>query len=567
MTLNELEGFYTFITKTRFCYIVTYYVLETEIRNKLKALGLTDADVDALANTNKPNQAEADAYLNEAITALTNAPPVPQPTGEDIDPRTFAMVALNNTTPPITPMELKYWGTIFVQVNNPGDVPVKVKGKTRLDWFHPSGAEITYVDIDTTDWVDVTLNAPDAGLYYLQVEWGATSFVSVDIPGIPAGILGAKPGTVSADKSCAMDFNGSATYFYVPQWTPYFIFGTDSIDSGRPLIATITDPNGVQYQINDTVGTEHEFDSPIPGLWNVSGLSTGSAYGSIYLRNILPLFWHDPEFLLVPKWHSIRINAAAEGGTTRPDPGYIYTTAPGTYSNGKTFVLVAIPSPDYSFVQWNENGSLYSADNPIWLPCSEDHDLTPVFVYSPPSGSYAITISASSGGTTNPEPGRITLLEGNQLSIEAKPDDGYKFDHWEGDVTGTDSLVTITVTKTMSIIAVFSPNLPPTVSYTVNIGSSVGGHTNPPTGEFTVLKNSQYDVEAIPDDGYRFDHWSGDISGTDGHITITVEKNISIVAVFVPLNIPPSSHVGWGIAVATGVITVAAIILSKRSGS
>jgi len=40
-------------------------------------------------------------------------------------------------------------------------------------------------------------------------------------------------------------------------------------------------------------------------------------------------------------------------------------------------------------------------------------------------------------------------------------------------------------------------------------------------------------LEAVPDYGWRFDGWSGDVSGTDNPITITVSGDLSITATFV----------------------------------
>ena len=48
---------------------------------------------------------------------------------------------------------------------------------------------------------------------------------------------------------------------------------------------------------------------------------------------------------------------------------------------------------------------------------------------APPT--YTLTISATPGGTTNPPPGPYQYAEGDTVTVEAIPDLGYNFDHWE----------------------------------------------------------------------------------------------------------------------------------------
>ncbi|MEF8880185.1 MAG: hypothetical protein V5A64_07340, partial [Candidatus Thermoplasmatota archaeon] len=43
---------------------------------------------------------------------------------------------------------------------------------------------------------------------------------------------------------------------------------------------------------------------------------------------------------------------------------------------------------------------------------------------------------------------------------------------------------------------------------------------------------AEVQVKAIPDSGYVFDHWSGDVSGTDNPLNVTMDDNKSIVAHF-----------------------------------
>ncbi len=77
--LNELKGFYTFVTKIRDLYVINYMFAEPAIRDELKNKGLTDSEINALQDFTPPTAAEAVAWLNEARTAFgisLNSPPV-----------------------------------------------------------------------------------------------------------------------------------------------------------------------------------------------------------------------------------------------------------------------------------------------------------------------------------------------------------------------------------------------------------------------------------------------------------------------------------------------------------
>ena len=81
---------------------------------------------------------------------------------------------------------------------------------------------------------------------------------------------------------------------------------------------------------------------------------------------------------------------------------------------------------------------------------------------------YDLTISASGQGTTNPDPGTHSYSQGTSVTITATPASGWRFDHWGGDASGTNSSVTITMNSNKSIVAYFVPNQPPTCSISAN---------------------------------------------------------------------------------------------------
>lgn len=71
-----------------------------------------------------------------------------------------------------------------------------------------------------------------------------------------------------------------------------------------------------------------------------------------------------------------------------------------------------------------------------------------------------LTIDAQEGGITDPAPGTWALTQGDTITITAVPAEGYRFDHWEGDIAGMPNPATFQVNSDTSIVAVFTPYYP-----------------------------------------------------------------------------------------------------------
>jgi hypothetical protein len=76
--------------------------------------------------------------------------------------------------------------------------------------------------------------------------------------------------------------------------------------------------------------------------------------------------------------------------------------------------------------------------------------------------------------------------------------------------------------------------VPATTTYTVTTGTVSGGSINLEPLQSDYLVNENVSVSAIPDTGYAFDHWTGDLSGTSPTVTMNIRGNKSISAIFNP---------------------------------
>jgi parallel beta-helix repeat protein len=100
---------------------------------------------------------------------------------------------------------------------------------------------------------------------------------------------------------------------------------------------------------------------------------------------------------------------------------------------------------------------------------------------APPPPTYALTITTTIGGTTDPAPGTYSYIVNSTVQVTAIPSANYVFDHWELDTVnvGSANPYTVPMDKDHTVKAVFTPIPPPLsasmnpLSASINVGQSV----------------------------------------------------------------------------------------------
>lgn len=148
---------------------------------------------------------------------------------------------------------------------------------------------------------------------------------------------------------------------------------------------------------------------------------------------------------------------------------------------------------------------------------------------SPSVFTFSTNISPSQGGNVSPAKGEYE--EKMALEITAEPMEGYRFDRWEGDNTGSENPVTITFDSHKDITAVFVRK---EYALTVNVDGegSVGEEVIEATAKTDYEHGTTVELKAEPVEGWQFVEWQGDLSGTTNPETIHVEDENSVTAVF-----------------------------------
>jgi len=132
-----------------------------------------------------------------------------------------------------------------------------------------------------------------------------------------------------------------------------------------------------------------------------------------------------------------------------------------------------------------------------------------------------------------------------RVLVEAVASAGYKFSHWEGDLTGTLNPLSVLMDTNKRTTAVFHALYSLAVNVApVYMNEEWGWVTlEPPQPPEGYLDATTVTLTAIPAEGYQFDHWSGAISGSQNPATMTITSHSKVTAHFAK----PSTFQAWWI--------------------
>lgn len=139
----------------------------------------------------------------------------------------------------------------------------------------------------------------------------------------------------------------------------------------------------------------------------------------------------------------------------------------------------------------------------------------------------------------------LTFLSGQEVTIEALPDQHWQFDGWSGDLAGEQNPLVISMDGHKEITAHFSEI--PDDFFTITLDTIGDGvvllngqtYTTPKTFE----EGTVIELEAIPEAGKQFGGWYGDLLGLDNPLTFTLINHTTVTAVFASDQIPSDTSV------------------------
>jgi uncharacterized repeat protein (TIGR01451 family)/uncharacterized repeat protein (TIGR02543 family) len=200
----------------------------------------------------------------------------------------------------------------------------------------------------------------------------------------------------------------------------------------------------------------------------------------------------------------------------------------GQYLSGTLIGLTASPGSGWTVGSWTgtNNDSSTATTNQVTMPAAAR---TAGVNYVNAAGQYILTtdVDPDAGGWMTPWEGEHAYDPGTVINVTAYPYDGYKFDHWSGDCSGSGSCA-VTMDADKSVTAHFAEI---TYNLTMAVDPVGGGTTDPAVGVHTYVAGTVVDVTATPATGYTFSSWSGACTGS-GSCAVTMDGDQTVTAHF-----------------------------------
>ena len=268
--------------------------------------------------------------------------------------------------------------------------------------------------------------------------------------------------------------------------------------------------NGEKVTITAAPGANHSFSH-----FEVNGSSNGANPVNFEMRKnttVKAVFKADP---VDPG--NLMVLVQGDGRVIK-DPQKEY------YNIGDIVTLTAVSGSGWYFDHWEGDLDGSEPTNPeMVINLDAKKTVTAVFGTT----NFLLNIDQQGEGTVTRSPERTAYNHGETVTLTANPAVGWLFDHWEGDLSSGAAEETITVDTNKNVTAVFVKEI-----YTIttaNVGMGMVGLSPQKTG---YTYGEQVEVSVAPMSGWLFDHWEGDLGGTETKKTITVDGNKSVTAFF-----------------------------------
>lgn len=199
------------------------------------------------------------------------------------------------------------------------------------------------------------------------------------------------------------------------------------------------------------------------------------------------------------------------------------------FENGSVFYTTNGVAPDFSGIPYTAPVTISTSVSFRAIAYSADFSKTAMASLSIQFPEVvSISIAPSSGGHAVVGPNNGSIVKGETALLEAVPDPGWTFMHWEGDISRTESPLTITALSNLTVRPVFGTPIRTTAAGngTVAVFPSLPLYPH----------GSRVRIEAQPSEGNHFALWGNAASGSGNPLAFSiVTANPSVSALFSPL--------------------------------
>lgn len=197
-----------------------------------------------------------------------------------------------------------------------------------------------------------------------------------------------------------------------------------------------------------------------------------------------------------------------------PDEGGILNPSEGEFVDGISVEIEAVSSDGFLFERWE--GDISGDSNPVTVVMSQNTSVTAVFKEI----EYSLNVDIVGEGNVNKQ------VDNQTVSLTAEPADGWGFSYWEGDLTGTQNPNTLIVDEQKNITAVFEEQ------FTLDIQVEGNGSVDVDPHREYYNAGDEITLSASAERGWAFIEWKGDLNGDENPVTIAIDQDKTITAVF-----------------------------------
>ena len=405
------------------------------------------------------------------------------------------------------------------------DTPYNIPGGSNHDLYplmYPYG-ELDTTPPQITNIIDVPDPQKTGGFVNISCDVSDNRVVN----GVKVNITYPDANSVNLTMDGGGTYYHNTTYIQIGTYT-YFIWANDTFGNVNKSASNTFTITGYTLNIN-TVGNGNITKNPDQSTY---------AYGTTVTLTAMPdtgwTFSHwtgdltgstNPDTITMTgnktvtanftqDQYILTINTVGNGNVTK-NPDQV------TYTYGTMVTLIAIPDTGWNFIQWI--GDLTGSTNPDNIIMTSDKTVTAIFTQD----QYTLTINIVGNGTVTKDPDQVTYTYGTMVTLIAIPDTGWNFSHWSGDLMGNTTPNTITMTGHKIVTAHFTQN-----QYTLTINTVGNGNITKNPDQTTYTHGTIVILIAVPNTGWSFSQWSGDLTGSTNPDTITMTINKTVTATF-----------------------------------
>lgn len=399
--------------------------------------------------------------------------------------------------------------------------PDKNNGYPFLRWQTPETTPVTdltdfsidqdnmSLSVGETYQLSATFTPTDATLQCLDWSTDDENIVTINPTGF-IEVVGPGTTTLSAYHS-GLDVTKSITvtgYYQVDVLSDPNAGGTVSgagqYENNAAVSLSATANSGYEFTEWSEGGTIFSSDNPL--TFNVTGNRTITAH-FVPVHNII----------IQPANGSVEVSNDASEVIVPDDE----ETGSYILHEGLVINLEATPDAGYHFLEWQEEGSAVSTDNPYSIIVSEDRTLNAVFEIN----AYNLNYSAGENGSISGDTPQTVEHGQDGTEVTAVPDEGYHFVQWNDGVTSA-VRTDLGVTGDINVTAEFAIN-----SYSLFYLAGENGSISGDTPQTVEHGQNGTEVTAVPDEGYHFLQWNDGVT-TAARIDPGVTNDINVTAQF-----------------------------------